>query len=54
MKASIVIATAGPDFTKDQLDIVRRVRNVLQAHNLSVFIKMPASKARPVKLKKVS
>jgi len=40
MKANIKIVTANKEFTPDQIAIMKRVKTVLEAHELSVCISM--------------
>jgi hypothetical protein len=53
MKAIIKICTAEKEFTADQLQIMRRVRNVLEEHGLSaaINIKIKEKKVMPGRLR---
>lgn len=55
MKAIIKIVTAKKEFTPDQLQIIRRVTNVLSMHSLSVDIRIDEKKTKikPLRLKVV-
>jgi hypothetical protein len=52
MKACIKVSTIGK-FTQSQQDIIRRIMNVLEDHNLSVKIEYKTKKVTTPKLKVV-
>ena len=51
MKAIIKVCTASKEFTDDQKQMLRRISNVMIAHNLSVSITMKVKKNKQLKLK---
>jgi hypothetical protein len=54
MKAIIKVCTASKEFREDQKQILRRVSNVLQAHDLSVEITLKVKKSKDLNLRKVA
>ena len=44
MKANIKVVTANKEFTPEQIAILKRVKTVLEAHDLNVLITMKVKK----------